>query len=184
MKTLFFKLDKLGWVRLSEHFYMRQFLHSEISAAYGIQNIPDDPDLAVENGTVLCETILEPSVRAFGPIIIRSGFRSAALNEFGHRNHLMCASNQKNYAHHIWDHRDESGHKGASACIVVPGLKERETALATRQAFADWIDDNLPYHSATFFKRGHSMNIGWHERPKGGVYNLATSRYLVKPSRA
>lgn len=184
MKKIFWKLDKLGWVRLSQHFYMRQFLHSEIGIAYGIPNMPDDPELAIETGTVLCEKVLEPIVKQFGPIIIRSGYRSPALNDFGFRNRLMCGSNADNAAFHIWDHLSKGGHKGAAACIVVPGIKQYETELETRQAFANWIDANLDYTGVTFFKRGHSLNIGWSENPTRSIYNLPTSRYLVKPSRA
>lgn len=43
-------LEALGRVRLSRHFYMREFLYSEIGNFHQIQNIPDDPDLAIETG--------------------------------------------------------------------------------------------------------------------------------------
>ena len=183
MRNTFWKLDKIGRIRLSENFYLRQFLYSEIAIAYGILNIPDDTDLAVENGTVLCETILEPIVSAVGPIVIRSGFRSAAVNDFGYRNRLMCRSNEKNAARHIWDLRDADGNKGASACIVVPGIEGHGTDLEIRQGFARWIDDNLPYGDGTFFKNAHALNIGWHEKPLHTIYNYATSQYLVRRSR-
>ena len=68
-------LEDLGRVRLSQHFFLRDFLFSEIAAIYGIQNIPDDPDLAIAAGTRLCEDLLEPLWRTFGGINIRSGFR-------------------------------------------------------------------------------------------------------------
>jgi len=38
-------LESLGRERLSQNFFMRDFLHSEIASFYGLQNIPDDPDL-------------------------------------------------------------------------------------------------------------------------------------------
>ena len=40
-------LEELGRVRLSEHFFMREMLYSEIANFHGIPNIPDDPDLAI-----------------------------------------------------------------------------------------------------------------------------------------
>jgi len=40
-------LETLGRVRLSQSFYMRDFLYSEISNYYGIPNIPDYPDIAL-----------------------------------------------------------------------------------------------------------------------------------------
>ena len=53
-------LEELGRVRLSENFFMRDFLHSEIANFYGMQIVPDDPDLAIAAGTKLCEEALEP----------------------------------------------------------------------------------------------------------------------------
>ncbi len=47
-------LEELGRVRLSENFFMRDFLYSEIANLYGLPNVPDDPDLAIEAGTALC----------------------------------------------------------------------------------------------------------------------------------
>jgi hypothetical protein len=47
-------LEELGRVRLSESFFMRDFLHSEISQFHSITNIPDAPDLAIEAGARLC----------------------------------------------------------------------------------------------------------------------------------
>ena len=53
-------LEKLGMVRLSRSFFMREFLYSETANFHGRQNIPDDPDLAIEVGSRLCEELLEP----------------------------------------------------------------------------------------------------------------------------
>ncbi|MEX7220491.1 peptidase M15, partial [Pseudomonas aeruginosa] len=47
-------LEELGRVRLSKHFFMRDFLYSEISQIEGIPNIPDYPDRAIEAGRGLC----------------------------------------------------------------------------------------------------------------------------------
>ncbi len=118
-------LEDLGRVRLSPNFYMRDFLYSEIASFYGIPNIPDDPDLAIKSGTRLCEELLEPLQASFGRIAIRSAYRSCAVNEFGNQNKLNCASNEKNYAAHIWDRLDDEGCMGATACIVVPWFAER-----------------------------------------------------------
>ena len=76
-------LEELGRVRLSDSFFMRDFLHSEIASSYGIPNIPDDPDLAIEAGRRLCEECLEPLMARFGRISIRSAFRSVDVNRFG-----------------------------------------------------------------------------------------------------
>lgn len=180
MKSVFWKLDKIGREKLSKHYQMRQFLHSEISEAYRIPNIPDDPDLAIEAGRKLCEHILEPLTAAFGPLIIRSGFRSAKLNDFGARSGLMCSGNQKNYAYHIWDHRDDNGHMGAAACIIIPRFNAGETDLENWEQLATWIDTNLPYHRLTFFKRDNAFNIGWHEKPKREIYSYSPRPQWLK----
>ena len=41
-------LEAFGRVRLSESFFMRDFLYSEIAAINGFANLPDNPDLAIE----------------------------------------------------------------------------------------------------------------------------------------
>ena len=48
-------LETLGRVRLSQHFFMRDFLYSEIANLHGMPNIPEDPDLAITAGRRLCE---------------------------------------------------------------------------------------------------------------------------------
>ncbi|GAB1363415.1 hypothetical protein MASR1M32_26510 [Rhodobacter sp.] len=64
-------LEALGRERLSRHFFMRDFLYSEIGNFEGIPNIPDDPDLALLTGRRLAEDLLEPLVETFGPIAVR-----------------------------------------------------------------------------------------------------------------
>src|SRR5687768_1594864 len=121
-------LTELGRVRLSKSFFLRDMLHSEIAQMHGLSNIPDDPDLAIEVGRLLCEELLEPIQDRWGRVAIRSAYRSREVNRLG--NEMMkankagynCASNEKNAAHHIWDMLDAGGHKGATACIVVAAL--------------------------------------------------------------
>ena len=79
-------LEALGRVRLSESFFMRDFLYSEISQIEGIANIPDDPDLAIFVGKQLCENVLEPIQAALGRLSIRSAYRSCAVNAKGAEN--------------------------------------------------------------------------------------------------
>jgi hypothetical protein len=84
MKKQEFKLlEELGRVQLSEHFFMREFLYSEISQIEKIPNIPDDPELAIAAGKHLSEKVLEPIQAALGRISIRSGFRSCTINAKG-----------------------------------------------------------------------------------------------------
>src|SRR6476661_146301 len=121
-------LTELGRVRLSKSFFMRDMLHSEIAQVHGLLNAPDDPELAIAAGTRLCEELLEPLQDRWGPVRIRSAYRSREVNALG--NQMMragkagynCAVNEANAAHHIWDLRDDNGCMGATACVVVPAF--------------------------------------------------------------
>jgi len=173
-------LEQLGRVRLSPSFYMREFLHSEIAEIHAISNIPDDPDLAIAAGTKLCGKLLEPLNDRFGRIVIRSAFRSAAVNGFGNANKLNCASNEADRAGHIWDLRDADGHMGATACIVIPRLAETDW-----RAIAWWIHDHLPYSHLQFFPKLHAFNIQWHENPRKRIDSFIAPRgCLTKPGMA
>lgn len=174
-------LERLGRVRLSKHFQMRQFLHSEIAAYFRLPNIPLDPVLAIENGRRLCETILEPITEAFGPIIVRSGYRSPSLNEFGAKRRLKCASNLKNAAYHCWDLLDDRGQRGAAACITVPWLVDRGAWVENSTQMAWWVHDHLSYHRLTFFTAPGTFNIGWHEQPTREVFSYQRpKRWLIR----
>lgn len=157
-------LENFGRVRLSKSFFMRDFLYSEISNFYGIPNIPDQPELAISAGTKLCEELLEPLNATFGRIAVRSAYRSCEVNGFGNEKKLNCASNEKNYAGHIWDRRDEDGCMGATACVVVPWFADRYEAGADWRSLAWWIHDHLPYSHLYFFPKLAAFNITWHER--------------------
>ncbi len=175
-------LEALGRVRLSRSFYMRDFLYSEIAAHYGLSNVPDDPDLAIEAGRRLCETLLEPLRATFGAIAIRSALRSCAVNAFGNANGLNCASNPASYAGHIWDRRDEDGCMGATACIVVPWFADRYARTGDWRPMAWFIHDHLPYASLCFFPRLAAFNIQWHERPKRRIDSYAPPKgCLTRP---
>jgi len=157
-------LENLGRVRLSRSFFMRDFLYSEISNLYGIPNMPEVPDLAVENGKRLCEELLEPLQASFGRIALRSGYRSPTVNALGNEKGHSCGSNKSNYAGHIWDHPDEHG-RGAMACIVVPWFADKYEDGADWRGLAYWIHNHLPYSELQFFPKLCAVNIGWHEKP-------------------
>lgn len=169
-------LETLGRVRLSDSFFLRDFLYSDIAAIHGLSNIPDDPDLAIAAGTQLCRELLEPLQTAFGRIAIRSAYRSVEVNAFGNAHGHNCASNEANFARHIWDRRDARGHMGAVACIVVPGFRDRFQAEGDWRRLAWWIHDHLPYSELEFFPKLWAFNIGWHERPVRRIDSFAAPR--------
>ena len=158
-------LEELGRVRLSNNFFLRDFLYSEVAQIFRISNIPDDPDLAIEVGTKLCNELLEPIQEQFGRVAIRSGYRSSELNALCNKKKLSCASNEKNYAAHIWDRLDANGCKGATACIVIPTFIEFLDAGGDWQEMAWYIHDNLPYSSLFFFPKLGAFNLRWSENP-------------------
>lgn len=171
--------NDFGRIRLSQHFYMRDFLFSDIAAVHGMLNAPNDPDLAVAAGTRLCEDLLEPLQRVFGRVAIRSAYRSCEVNGFGNemqrakKSGYNCASNEANYAHHIWDRRDVDGHMGATACIALPEFADAFQNPGDWTRLAWWIHDHLPFGSLYFFPTNWAFNIQWHERPARTISSYA-----------
>lgn len=173
-------LEDLGRVRLSKNFFMRDFLHSEISQIERIPNIPDYPDVAIEAGRQLCELLLEPLQERFGRIAIRSGYRSPEVNAKGaeNNNQYSCAANEKNFAGHIWDYPDADGHIGATACIVVPALLPWYERSGDWTPLAWWIHDNLPYSSQFWFPRLAAFNLSWRANP---ALKQSIQTYVANP---
>ena len=175
-------LDKLGRVRLSKHFFMRDMLHSEIAQWHLLTNMPDDPDLAIEVGTRLCEDLLEPIQERWGRITIRSAYRSCEVNALGNRMQAEgkagynCASNEANYAGHIWDRLDAKGHKGATACIVIPAFWDAHHEEGDWQILAEWIDKELPYGTLWFFPTLWAVNVTWQEAPERRIDSYAVPK--------
>jgi hypothetical protein len=160
-------LETLGRVRLSEHFFMREMLYSEIANFHGIPNIPDDPDLAIAAGTRLCEELLEPLHATFGHVTVRSAFRSVEVNTYGHDRidkGYGCGETTWNFSRHVWDRRDADGCMGATASIVIPWFLPRFEAGTPWQALAWWIHDHLPYSEMKFFSKKKLTNAAFNLR--------------------
>lgn len=155
-------LETLGRVRLSKYFYMREFLYSEIANFHGLQNIPDDPDLAIEHGRAFCTTLLDPLEETFGRVAVRSGYRSAALNRFGNENKLNCARNDYPQECHIWD---LPGRPIAGASIAIPWFADQYEQGRDWRDLAWWIHDHLPYSEMWFFPKLCAFNISWRPEP-------------------
>ena len=158
-------LEALGRERLSRHFFMRDFLYSEIGNFEKIQNIPDDPNLALQTGRRLACDLLEPLVETFGPIAIRSAYRSPEVNGFGAEHDLGCGSNEKNRAGHIWDQRDVEGHCGACTSLVIPWFADQYDKGRDWQDLAWWLYDHLDFHAIYFFPKRAAFNLTWRENP-------------------
>ncbi|MGQ7794257.1 hypothetical protein ACUN0C_17765 [Faunimonas sp. B44] len=179
-------LEELGRVRLSPSFFMRDLLHSEVASFYGIPNIPDDPDLAIAAGRMLCTELLEPLAARFGRVSIRSAYRAPEVNRIGNERGHNCARNESNYAGHIWDRRDPDGRMGATACIVVNAFIPYYERTEHWEALAWWVHDHLPYSAMQFFPRFAAFNLTWHEEPERTIYSYIPPRkgHLTKPGMA
>jgi len=176
------QLEDFGRTRLSPSFFMRDFLYSEIANAHGLANLPSDAELAIEAGRRLCVDLLEPLNATFGRVAIRSAYRSAEVNRFGNERGLNCASNEANFAAHIWDVRDAEGRMGATACIVVPWFADRYAAGADWRALAWWIHDHLPYSRLYFFPKLAAFNIQRREQPERRIDSYIEPKgCLTKP---
>ena len=176
--------EEFSRTRLSQNFYMRDFLYSEIAAINGFANLPDNPEIAVAAGKGLCENLLEPLEATFGRLAIRSSYRSPEVNGYGCLHRISCASNQNNLARHIWDQPDKKG-IGAMASIVIPWFADQIEAGINWQSMAWWIHDHLPYSELQFFPKLFAFNIGWHERPKRTIHSFVEPRgFLTKPGFA
>jgi hypothetical protein len=181
-------LEDFGRIKLSKSFFMRDFLYSEISQIESIPNIPDDPELAIQAGTALCENVLEPIQDQLGRISIRSAYRSCSVNAKGaeNKNQYNCAKNEANYAAHIWDMKDANGYIGATACIVVTSFLPYYEKTGHWQALAWWIHDNVPrYSSMCFFPKLAAFNISWHQNPEKRIDSYINPKgCLTKPGMA
>lgn len=159
-------LEEYGRTRLSPNFFMREFLHSEIAEIEGIANVPVDPDLAILAGQGLCHNVLEPIETALGRISVRSAYRSPDINRCGYEKGYACALNEKNYTRHIWDIKDEDGHYGATACILVNSFVDYYEKTGDWTALAWWIHDHVPgYREMVFYPRLAAFNINWYSGP-------------------
>jgi hypothetical protein len=168
-------LTKLGRVRLSPNFFMRDMLYSEVANFHGMANIPDDPDLAIEVGRRLCEEILEPLKETFGHINIRSAFRSSKVNGFcnecyvaseGKNTAYYCSDNDYGAARHIWDVRDGEGYLGATASVVIPWYLPMYEQSKDPMPLGWWIKDHIEsYSELIFYPWLCAFNIRWYEGP-------------------
>ena len=182
-------LTELGRVRLSEHFFMREMLYSEVANHHGIPNVPDDPGLAVEVGKRLAAEILEPLCSAFGHVTVRSAFRSAEVNGYCNRRYVesngadtgyYCSDNTYNAARHIWDRRDADGFIGGTVSIVIPWYLPRFEQSGDPRPLAWWIKDHVPdYAEMMFFPWMCAFNIRWYEGPASKAIYLDDGKDAV-----
>lgn len=159
---------------------MRDFLYSEIGNFYGLANIPANPDQAIRTGKRLCTDLLDPLVNTFGPISVRSAYRSTQVNDKGNQAGHNCASNEANFAGHIWDHLDNDGKMGATACIVIPWFADQYENGRDWRDLAWWLHDHLPYSGICFYPKLAAFNLSWHEAPKPQISSYIAPKGILQ----
>ncbi len=174
-------LETLGRVRLSRHFFMRDFLYSEIGNFHQKQNLPENPDLAIETGSAFCQTLLDPLEETFGRVAVRSGYRSPSLNTFGNENRLNCARNDNPLECHIWDWAQGEA-RVAGASIVIPWFADRYAQGRDWRDLAWWMHDHLDYSEIWFFPKLCAFNLVWRPRPQRRIDSyIAPKGCLLRP---
>ena len=168
-------LETFGRQRLSKHFYMRDFMYSEINGFHGVPNVPANPDLVLENGRQFCTQLLDPLEETFGRIAVRSGYRSPELNAYGNENKLNCARNDNPMECHIWDFH--SGDRViAGALIVIPWFADQYEKGRDWRDLAWWLHDHLPYSDMWFFPKLAALNLVWRAEPQRTISSYIAPR--------
>lgn len=181
-------LEEFGRQRLSRYFEMRNFLTTEIGNFFARPNLPEDPDLALTTGRALATSLLDPLIETFGPIDIRSGYRSPDLNHFGATEvrPQKCAQNTANYATHIWDMRDKEGRIGACVTVAVPWFAAQYNRGRDWRDLAWWLYDHLDFQEVYFFPKNAAFNLTWREghRQQRILSYIRPKGTLIKPGLA
>ena len=123
-------------MQLSKHFELAEFTRSESAKRAGISNMPTEAHQ--KNMQLLCEKVLEPIREHFGrPILISSGYRSAALNAS-----IKGASSTSQHC------------SGEAADLDMDG-----TEISNKQIF-DYIRENLEFDQL-IWEYGTDVNPDW-----------------------
>src|SRR5262249_3231532 len=97
--------EEFSRTRLSQSFFMRDFLFSEIAASEVCPYSRNGRGCGSGGGCGLCKNLRAPLKAGLGRIAIRSASRSPGVNVLGCRPRLGGASKERNGARHTWDRR-------------------------------------------------------------------------------
>lgn len=171
-------LETFGRQRLSRYYFMRDFMFSEINGFHGIPNVPENPDLVLENGRAFCAALMDPLEETFGRIAVRSGYRSPDLNRYGNENRLNCARNTHPQECHIWD-RGEGQEAIAGASIVIPWFADQYDQGRDWRDLAWWLHDHLVYSDMWFFPKLAALNLVWRPQPWRTISSYIAPRGML-----
>lgn len=126
--------------KLSPHFTLREMTRSDTGARLGIDNTPTPEHL--KNLILVCERVLEPVRKVYGPVRVNSGYRSLALN--------MAINPMTSTVNRLSKHST-----GQAADFEVNGV--------SNFVLAEWCRDHLGYYDQIileFYTPG-DPNSGW-----------------------
>ena len=143
-------------LKLSEHFYLREFVGSSTATARGIENIPSKS--VIKNLRNLCKQVLEPLRNHYGKAIyISSGYRCPELNQ---------AVGGVAFSQHL---------TGEAADLVLP-------SIALGKEWLEWIRQNIRNFDQCILERNRKGLCWLHVscRPEGQEHmNRRTAFWLV-----
>lgn len=128
--------DALTRTRLSENFILRDFMYSTQAEVLRLPNLPEDPDMVIKAGKVLCEKVCEPVLARWGRFAITFGYQSRGLIEYG----TSPNQNPRSSHPHQWD-RGTFGEKVYARIDILPYCVE--DGQVDRYEFGRWMMDNL-----------------------------------------
>jgi uncharacterized protein YcbK (DUF882 family) len=140
--------------RLTEHFTLREMLYSYTCEKLGMVNRVDEPEIIIPRLRTLCERVLEPLRRKFGPIRINSGYRSECLN---------YVVGGVTYSQHIL---------GEAADINTPNLK-------TAKRYMDFIEKNLEFDQLLLEQQQRTGHVWVHVSYTERKPNRKMVRFIV-----
>ena len=122
--------------KLTEHFDLSEFTHSQTATRLGLNNTPNEEQ--VECLIDLCHYDLEPLRVHFGlPIIISSGFRSQQLND--------VTPGSSSTSQHT---------KGQAADITIPGIQLID--------IYEWIAQHVPFDQL-IYEYGQWVHVSYNK---------------------
>ncbi len=147
---------KLARVRLSQSFFMRDFLYSDITVEREETNVPIRSELAVIAGRELCRTILEPLAQTFGGLTIVCGYL----------NPTHCRLNRRDPKVHCWGFLDDNETIVAGASIYLPWFMDQHSLATDGKYLAGWVIQNLPCDHVLLDCDDNSIILCWTPKPR------------------
>ncbi len=180
-------LDPL--TRMSKHFILADFLGNHSVYAKGMSNGLDDDDpnftMKYRNGKALCERVLEPLVRDFGPVSISYGYIDPEMSR-----RIVTYQDPNKPSHHRWDlgaAADVCVHNWVEGCDGEDVTANSPAALAGLMLADDGatypLSRLITYSESPFICMAVSADEVRRFDPRLAIYeNRYTGRPKVKPT--